>query len=154
MHVDCVGPWTITANNGAKFVFSALTCIDPVTNLVDIILLDGSNPRADYCGGRFEICLLSKYPKPNKCVYDNGNKFLGKGFQDISEKHKIRGRATTVKNAQSNGICERMHQTMLNVLKVHAKTTTINGYNQAKHVMEHAIASCIHATRIAVNHTM
>ena len=59
-----------------------------------------------------------------------------------------------MKNAQSNGICERMHQTMLNVLKVHAKTTTIDGYDQARHVMEHAIASCIHATRIAVNHTM
>ena len=100
------------------------------------------------------MCWLSKYPKPNKCVYDNGNKFLGKGFQDILEKHKIKGRATTVKNAQSIGICERMYQTMLNVLKVHVKTTTIDGYNQARHVMEHDIASCIHATRIAVNHTM
>ena len=58
------------------------------------------------------------------------------------------------KNAQSNGICERMHQTMLNVLKVHAKITTIDDYNGARHTMEHAIASCIHATRIAVNHTM
>ena len=81
VHVDCVDPWTITANNGAKFVFSALTCIDPVTNLVDIILLDGSNPRADYCGERFEICWLSKYPKPNKCVYDNATNFLVKVFK-------------------------------------------------------------------------
>ena len=70
------------------------------------------------------------------------------------KKYDIKGVPTTVKNAQSNGICERMHQTMLNVLKVHAKTTTIDGYDQARHVMEHAIASCIHATRIAVNHTM
>ena len=43
---------------------------------------------------------------------------------------------------------------MLNVLEVHAKTTTIDDYNGARHVMEHAIASCIHATRIAVNRTM
>ena len=71
--------------------------------------MDGSNPRADYCWERFEICWLSKYPKPNKCVYDNGNKFLEKGFQDILDKHKIQGKTTTVKNAQSNGICERMH---------------------------------------------
>ena len=55
VQVDCVGPWTITANNGAEFVFSALTCIDPVTNLVDIILLDGSNPGAQYCGEKFEM---------------------------------------------------------------------------------------------------
>ena len=70
------------------------------------------------------------------------------------EKHKIKGVSTTVKNAQSNGIFERMHQTMWNVLKVYSKTTSIDGYNQADHLMEHAIASCIHATRVAVNHTM
>ena len=72
-------------------MFSALTCIDPVTNLVDIILLDGSNPGAQYCGERFEIVWLSRYPKPNRCIYDNGNKFLGRGFQEILEKHKIEG---------------------------------------------------------------
>ena len=43
---------------------------------------------------------------------------------------------------------------MLNVLKVYSKTTFINGYNQAHHLMEHTIASFIHATRVAVNHTM
>ena len=121
---------------------------------MDIILLEGSNPRADYCGERFEIWWLSRYPKPNKCLYDNGNEFLGQGFQDILDKHKVEQRATTVKNSQSNGMCERMHQTMLNVLKVYAKTTRIDGYNQARHLMEHAIATCVHATRIAINHTM
>ena len=73
MHVECVGPWTITANNGAKFVFSALTSIDPVTNLVDIVLLDGSNPGAQYCGEKFESVWLSRYSKPNRYVYDNDN---------------------------------------------------------------------------------
>ena len=97
VHVDCVGPWTITATNEAKYVFSALTCIDPVTNLVDIILMDGSNPRADYCGERFKICWLSRYPKPNRCIYDNGKEFIGSGFQEILSKHKIRGVPTTVK---------------------------------------------------------
>ena len=47
-----------------------------------------------------------------------------------------------------------MHQTMLNILKVYSKTTFIDGYNQVHHLIEHAIAACIHATRIAVNHTM
>ena len=87
-------------------------------------------------------------------MYDNGNEFPGQGFQDILEKHKVKRRATTVKNAQSNRICERMHQTMLNVLKVYAKTTRTDGYDQVRHLMEHAIAACVHATRIAVNHTM
>ena len=80
--------------------------------------------------------------------------FLVAGFQEIPEKHKVKGVSTTIKNAQSNGICERMHQTMLNVLKVYSKATFIDGYNQAYHLMKHAIAACIHATRVAVNHTM
>ena len=62
VHVDCIGPWTITASDGAEYKFNALTCIDPVTNLVDIIRLNGSNPKAGYCGQRFEICWLSRYP--------------------------------------------------------------------------------------------
>ena len=72
------------------------------------------------------------------------------------KKHKIQGIPTTVKNAQSNGICEWMHQTMLNVLKVYAKTPAkmINTYKDAQHVMDHAIAASIHATCCAVNHTM
>ena len=57
--VDCVGPWTITTSNGREFQFNASTCIDPVTNLVKIIQLEGSNPRADYCGEMFEIAWLS-----------------------------------------------------------------------------------------------
>ena len=43
---------------------------------------------------------------------------------------------------------------MLNVLKVYAKTRMVDTYNDAQHVMEHAIAASIHATRCAVNHTM
>ena len=59
VHVDCIGPWTITASDRAEYKFNALTCIDPVTNLVDIIRLNGSNPKAGYCGQHFEICWLS-----------------------------------------------------------------------------------------------
>ena len=50
-----------------------------------------------------------------------------------------------VKNAQSNGICKQMHQTMLNTLKVYAKTQMIDTFNDAEHVMDHAIAASIHA---------
>ena len=79
---------------------------------------------------------------------------LGRGFQDILKKYKIQGIPTTVKNAQLNGICEWMHQKMLNVLKVYSKTQMINTFNDAEHVMDHAIAASIHATCCAVNHAM
>ena len=109
VHVDCIGPWTIAAANRAEYEFNALTYISPVTNLVDIIRLNGSNPKAGYSGQRCDICWLSQYPQPNKCIYNNGNEFLGRGFQDILKKHEIQGIPTTVKNAQWNRICEQMH---------------------------------------------
>ena len=59
VHIDYIGPWTITAADGAEYEFNALTCIDPITNLVDIIRLNRSNPKVDYCRQRFEICWLS-----------------------------------------------------------------------------------------------
>ena len=43
---------------------------------------------------------------------------------------------------------------MLNTLKVYAKTQMINTFNDAKHVMDHAIAASIHALRCEVNHQM
>ena len=59
VHIDCIGPWTITASDGAEYEFNALICMDPVTNLVDINRLKASNPKAGCCGQRFEICWLS-----------------------------------------------------------------------------------------------
>lgn len=47
---------------------------------------------------------------------------------------------------------------MLNVLKVllqvYSKTSFINCYTGAHHLMEHAVASCIDATQCAINHAM
>ena len=40
VHVDCIGPWTVTIND-IKLCFEALTCIDPITNLVDISCFQG-----------------------------------------------------------------------------------------------------------------
>jgi hypothetical protein len=34
--VDLIGPWQITIN-GQELIFNALTCIDPVTNLTELV---------------------------------------------------------------------------------------------------------------------
>ena len=66
--VDCISPWIIETSNGIEFEFNILAYIDPVTNFVEMIHLEGSNPKAKYCGKRFEIAWLSLYPKPNCCA--------------------------------------------------------------------------------------
>jgi hypothetical protein len=69
--VDLIGPWQIQVN-GQVVKYQALTCIDPVTNLVEMIRIkDKSN------------VWLSRYPRPNNCIYDNGTEITGWMFRDL-----------------------------------------------------------------------
>ena len=60
---------------------------------------------------------LARYPMPIKCIHDNGGEFLGAEFQDLLAFYDIRSASTTSKNPQANAVCERMHQTVANVLR-------------------------------------
>ena len=111
--VNLIGPWKIKVKN-QTFVFNALTCVDPVTNLVKIIRIQ--NKTSNYAAQQFENCWLSQYPSPNRCVYDNGGKFCGNEFQQMLVKHLVEPSDTTVKNPQANGICERMHWSVADIL--------------------------------------
>ena len=120
--VDLIGPWKIEVN-GREFIFLALTCIDPVTNLVEIIRINGKS--SAHVAQQFENVWLSRYPRPNRCVHDNGKEFIGIDFSEMLARHGIKGVLTTVKNPQSKALCKRMHQTVLNVLRVIMRTTEI-----------------------------
>ena len=41
VHVDCIGPWKVQVPSSKPIHFYALTCIDPVTNLIEIIRFEG-----------------------------------------------------------------------------------------------------------------
>jgi len=67
--VDTIGPWTLQV--GGHFMeFRALTIIDTVTNLVEIVRLE--NMTAAHVGLLFENTWLARYPKPLYCIYDQG----------------------------------------------------------------------------------
>ena len=38
--VDLIGPWKINISNGQELIFNTLTCIDPVTNLTELIQIN------------------------------------------------------------------------------------------------------------------
>ena len=94
---------------------SALTVIDPVTNLAEVIRID--TKAAAHVGMKFEHSWIARYPKPLACVYDQGTEFTGIGFQNILRAHGIERRVTSVKNPQANGVCERLHQSIANTLQ-------------------------------------
>ena len=90
--VDLIGPWKITVND-RDLEFNALTCIDPVTNLVELVRIE--NKTAAHVANKFENVWLARYPKPTKCIHDNGGEFIGADFQLKLEQHGVLDAPTT-----------------------------------------------------------
>ena len=129
-----------------------MTCIDPVLNLVEIVRIN--NKSVDHISDQFANLWLSRYPSPNRYVHDNGGEFIGHEFQDLLAANSIKPVPTTVKNPQSNAMCERMHQTVANVLRCVMRTKDLTLQQQAKQITDNALATVMHATRCAINNTM
>jgi len=111
--VDLIGPWIIQVR-GNPYEFSALTAIDTVTNLVELVRIDDKT--SDNVARKYAQCWLARYPWPQRCIHDPGEEFTGIEFQKLLEKCHIKDACTSEKKTQSNAICERMHQTVGNVL--------------------------------------
>jgi hypothetical protein len=81
-HVDLIGPWKVTVQ-GIAVEFMALTVIDPVTNVVELIRI--ANKTAEHVAQQYANIWLSRYPWPEVCVHDNGGEFIGLPFQRLLE---------------------------------------------------------------------
>ncbi len=149
--VDLIGPWTMLVH-GQEIEFSALTCIDTVSNLVELVRIE--NKTAAHIGMLFENTWVSRYPKPERCVHDNGNEFLGADFQRILVVNGIADVPTTVKNPQSNAICERMHQTAGNIIRTLTHSNPPQNMAQATQIIDSALATTMHALRCSMHHAL
>ena len=150
VHVDLIGPWTVKIR-GEKVEFSALTCIDPVTNFVEIARI--KRKTSEHVAQTFANSWLSRYPMPRKCVHDNGGEFIGWEFQQLLEQCGIKDSATTSYNPQGNSICERMHQTVGNVLRTLIHGETINGDNPDE-IIDNMLATVTHTLRTATSRSL
>ena len=86
--VDLIGPWQLQIAN-QDFEFSALTMIDMVTNLAEVVRIE--NKTSDHVAMQFENTWLSRYPRPMFCIYDQGREFVGFPFQRLLARYNIRG---------------------------------------------------------------
>ena len=150
VHVDLIGPWKVTIGS-QTLEFNALTCIDPVTNLVELIRVD--NKTSQHIAQQFKNCWLSRYPWPERCVHDNGKEFVGYEFKQLLRNANIQSKRTTSRNPQGNSVCERMHQTVRNVLRtlLHGHHPTATEHNA---IVDNALATVMHATRTAVSKSL
>jgi hypothetical protein len=61
---------------------------------------------------------------------------------------------STCKNLQSNSICEHMHQTVGNVLRVLLYNNPPQNMTQARDIVDQALATAMHAMRVTTASTL
>lgn len=149
--VDLIGPWKLNIQNQVHS-FYALTIIDMVTNLVEVVRID--NKTAAHVGLHFENTWLSRYPRPVRVIHDQGGEFTGYHFQEMLRRHGIDDRPTTSKNPQANSVCERMHQAIGNSLRVLSTLQIPAGAVDANQLVDTAIAEAVYATRCTYHSTL
>ena len=150
--VDLIGPWSITDQYGRKHQFTALTVIDTVTTYCEVILLD--NKTAEHVGWQLKHQWLARYPKPQRCVFDQGNEFLGEEFQKVLRTLRIHPAGSTVKNPQSNAVCERLHQSIGNAIRALTHENTPRPKTESKAFIQSALLTAAYGARTALHSTM
>ena len=147
--VDLIGPWEVPTGTGRIYKLKALTCIDRVTNLPELIRIDCKD--SDHIAAKFEECWLSRYPRPEMCCHDGGGEFKGHQFQNLLYSFGIADVCTTSRNPQGNSVCERMHQDVGNVLTCLIKSNPPHTLADAKRLVDSALATTMHTLRSNVS---
>ncbi len=135
-----IGPWTLNVQ-GQKIPFMALTMIDTVTNLVELVRVD--NKEAAHIAMHFVNSWLSRYPRPLYVIHDQGGEFIGFPFQNMLIQNGITSRPITSKNPTANSICERMHQSIGNTLRVLASMDPPQGNQTANQLVDTALTTAV-----------
>ncbi len=99
---------------------------------------------------KFAQCWPTRYPWPQHCIHDPGTEFIGPEFQTLLQNCHIRDVCTTAKNSQSYAVCERMNQTIGNILRTYCQIHRDTLPNTWGHIAKHMGTRCQH--KIYVQH--
>eukprot|EP00957_Ditylum_brightwellii_P063773 4839121-Ditylum_brightwellii.AAC.1 len=72
--------------------------------------------RADIIANAIEQTWFNHYPWPTEVVLDRRTEFMAKFTEMIRQDYGVTKRPITARNPQVNGIVERIHQTIGNML--------------------------------------
>ena len=153
VHVDSLGPWTYK-HKGITIRFSALSMIDPVTNLMELALYRTPTQTSAEATHLFETSWLSRYPRPVRVLSDNGTEFVGHEFQTMCQNAGIDPRRNTAKNAQSNAIIESVHTTIGQVARTMLELEPPTRSTNIQTLLERILSIAMHATRCAAHSSL
>ena len=146
--MNLIAPWTIVVGN-TEYESNALASIDATIDLVELNRKDEKT--ASHVQNKFEQSWISRYPWPEHCVHDNGGEFTGLEFQQLlSGWCNIKDIATTSCNPQANAICERIHQSVGNVLLTLLYANPTQNLDQANELINSTLATATHAMQANV----
>ena len=149
VHTDCIGPWKfkLRTRQQKELEFNALTSIDPVTNLLEINSL--IRKTSDEVSRVFENNWLSRYPRPLRCIHDQGPEFMGMEFQALLKEAGVQSVPTTARNPQGNSIIEAIHKSVGQVIRTLVQVAEPTSAAEANALVQRALATAMHATRCA-----
>ena len=146
--VDLIGPWTVNLH-GQQMQFHALTTVDHATGIAEINRI--KNKSSSHIAMTFINNYLARYPRPLRCIFDNGGEFVGQEFQQALVMYGIEPHPTTVKNPQANAICERLHQVIATNIRTYLSTYPPEEINEITDVIDTCLASASYSTRAAIH---
>ena len=150
--VDNVGPWKITVPNVGDIVFHAMTMIDIASTLCEIKRIESKE--SAHMAMVFTNEWLSRYPRPNKIIFDQGTEFCGAAFQSMLIQNGIKPVPITAKNPQANAIVERLHLTIGDQLRTQVHHNPPANVETALEFIDTILASAQYAMRTAVHRTL
>ena len=113
VNLDMIGSWTVQTPTKTHQL-QALTMIDPATGWFEIKAV--ANAQANEIQAAFDDVWLSHYPRPQYLGYNNGNEYK-KEFEQMRRNYRMQKRTSLEYNPQSNGIIERVHQVIGDMLR-------------------------------------
>ena len=155
VQTDLIGPWEFKFSSKIVLKISAITTVDPFLGLCEIRRI--KNKTSAHISVKFYEMWLCRYPRPLRCIHDNGSEFVSQEFQDTLKFHCIQAVATTVKNPQANSIVERMHQTTATILRSMVTEAQLANrkllLSDADDFVDTALASAQHAINASMHMT-
>ena len=121
--VDLVGPYVlktrrkavkrgrVTIQEKEELKLNCLTMIDMATRWFEIARIPDAS--SDTVAKIFDKVWFCRYPRPVKCIHDNGTEFMGESFQELLRSYGVKSRPTTVKNPQSNSSWKHVEDTTI-----------------------------------------
>ena len=90
-----------------------------------------------------------RYPRPLRCIHDNGKEFTGQEFQEMLQSYGVKDVQTTVRNPQANAVLERAHGTLHNSARTFEHQ--VLDESELAHPFRQLVATCAYALRSTVH---